>query len=188
MEFLIFWIATLIISCGISFSTVLQLVKDAADNGYIVNSDTIGSSVDVNNEMRPEIIMLLVPVINIMQSMDIFVKYDSNKSRIMDILGIEGSLEEMTDDELESYKKNPTKFNAFILGFKRTLFEENGSITDTISDSNTNNDNTNLDNLKNNSLNNRDKIEELTKAKEELLSTDNKKNNIKTKSLKNNKK
>ena len=182
MTMLIFWIVTIMISFSMNFSTILQMFKDVADGGYIINKDNIGNTTNVNDEIKPDVLFMLVPIVNIIQSMEFTMKYNNNKSYVINMLKIENALDEMTVHELETYNEKPTGFNAFILGYKKTLPEYHQSITDDINNCNTNNDDYNT------LLSTREKIEELTKAKEELLGTDNKENNGKTKSLKNNKK
>ena len=182
MAMLIFWIVTILISFGMNFSTILQMFKDVADIGYIVNKDNIGNNTNGNDEIKPDILFMLVPIVNIMQSMEFTMKYNNNKSYVIDKLKIQDALDEMTTYELEAYNKKPTGFNAFVLGYKKTLPEYNQSITDAINNCKTNNDDYNT------LLSTREKIDELTKVKEELLGIDNKENNSKTKSLKNNKK
>ena len=241
MELCLFWLTTIICSFGMNISVSYKMIKDLADNGYKLNLKNIkkfNEQLKDNDVKKMHQIKILIPILNVMESMDLMMKYNNMRAFIVDELRILDSLEEMTKEEFEMYKKNPTVTNALKSTKNIDRFTsikiDNGNSTvyfkfignsrdievlktvgpasslskDEISeevkkelqklsfkemtqliiknDANI----VDLDSIdeNNNNLTSGEKIEELAKAKEELLGTDNKENNGKTKSLKNNKK
>lgn len=114
MGFLGIWLATIVVSFGIDVMDTFIISKMAADEGYKINNKKI---LELGNDISPELVKtslftMLVPIVNVLNSMYRSMKINMSSINILDQYGILGVLEEMSDYEKCEYAKNPTGFNA----------------------------------------------------------------------------
>lgn len=254
MELCLFWITTIICSFGMNISVSYKMIKDLADNGYklnLRNIEKLCEQMKDDNVTKIDYLKTLIPILNIMESIDLVIKYNNKREFIIDCFRVSGTLEEMTKEEVEIYMKKPTGLNASKLSesvynfytsikfnngdsiaffrffnsrniqilkivgpassfskeeivqavrkeFLKLSFKEMNKLM--YSSFNKTVDLDSIDGISVNiyinliaiddsyiNLTSREKIEELTKAKEELLTSNENENNVKTKSFKNNK-
>lgn len=112
MEFLLYlglgWLATIGISYGMLVATTAKLCKEAADNGYkfqVAKIDKEG--LDVIQDQKQH---MLVPFVNIIEM--IMFSVSTKNPEFIEVLFREGRVIEMTKEEIEQYKSNPTALNA----------------------------------------------------------------------------
>ena len=123
MDYIYFWLTTIILSTGTSLVNELRMYKDAADNGYRI--DGINLKRNMKNYFSPVVrnfsLKLLIPFYNIFVSIINVMAYNFNRPRMLDNLNMLYALEEMTEEEKEKYQKFPTGLHAFILMIKNTI-------------------------------------------------------------------
>lgn len=130
-DLLLIWIATIIISYGIQISMSLNVFKLIADNGYKVDTT---KTRQINNILPEEIkknnlLTMLTPGINVIKSMENYLKIVDQSHILIDQFRVLGILSEMTDEEKIEYQKKPTGFNALLVMAKdNTLSETTCSI------------------------------------------------------------
>ena len=117
MELLIIWLLTTILSLGMEFANSMKIFKYAADEGYKINKEILD---ETNEQLSPEIqkkamFPLFIPVFNLFYVMKHTMDISRLGNEIVQRLLVLGVLEDMTDDEINKYKKNPTPLNATIL-------------------------------------------------------------------------
>ena len=123
MEFLVFWIGTIITSFSMEIANELRMFKDAADAGYkidIKRLSELGEQLNTNTS-KNTLLSMLIPIFNIMQVLQRTIKYNNARSMILTQLSIMDCLEEMTEIEKEEYKENPTGLNAYIIPIKSAI-------------------------------------------------------------------
>ena len=119
MGLLFFWIISIIVSYGINLSTVLRIYKDLADEGYKINLTKLKESnknIDVNL-VKSTRLSMLIPFINILNSMKTSVQYILNPQKVYEGFRMLDVLGEMSDFEINEYKKNPSGINALLIEF-----------------------------------------------------------------------
>lgn len=120
------WLGTFIVSFGIDIQTSLSVFKYAADNGYKVNVGRLESINDFlsNDEMRKKtILQFFIPLYNLKQSKERQNYIINSLDTIISNLLITGVLEEMTEEDIEEYQKNPSISKALNIPFKSTELE-----------------------------------------------------------------
>lgn len=120
MEFLVFWLGTVIASFGMEIANELRMFKDAADAGYKINVKRLS---ELQKQLNPDatqttLLTMLIPLFNMMQVCQRTMQYNNARPMILDQLRIMDTLEEMSEIEKEEYLKNPTGFNALAVPLK----------------------------------------------------------------------
>lgn len=118
MGLLIVLILTYPASFLIKLAHNIDVVKDAAKNGYIVNIDAFKKG--KNEEDKTTKRLNYIPIINVLNSLKIFVDYKLNRQESFENYRIFGYLEPMTKEEKNYYNEKPTVLRAFNLAGKRT--------------------------------------------------------------------
>ena len=130
MELIIFWITTIILTIILELKNSFRIIKDIADAGYKFEKERLA---EVNKEINPNakkasFMTMLIPVINLLETMKRVISYNNSRDTILDGLNVLDVLEEMTELEKEEYKKNPTGLNAIIVPIKIKTKLENAII------------------------------------------------------------
>ena len=118
-------IGTLIISYSIKSATAMVLLKIIADNGYKLDIDKVKEY--TKNNKNIDGIISFIPIINIISSL--FVYYLITNEQVLGstvpIMENLGLIEEMSAEEKEEYKKNPTGVNALKIIINSSKNKEN---------------------------------------------------------------
>lgn len=123
MDFIYGLIMSIILSSSVSAINELRMYKDAADNGYLID----GKNYNINFDkfrlpiVRNFTISLLIPIYNIVYTIQNIIKYNQNKDKLLDNLSLMDSLDEMTEEEKKQYQKFPTGFRALVLMVKKAI-------------------------------------------------------------------
>lgn len=123
MDFLILWLGTTIASFYMEIVNELRMFKDAADEGYKIDTkklDYIGKQLNPN-ATKITLFQLLIPIINIMSVFQRAITYNNIRPMVLDQLSAIDVLEKMTDIEKEEYQKKPTGLNALIVPIKADM-------------------------------------------------------------------
>ena len=117
MNFIGIWLITIITSVVSEFINELKIFKDVADAGYKLNIEkmnNIQSSIsnDTNNNLY---LSLMIPFYNMVSVIKRKNTYENNKEMIFEQLDKLGMLDEMTEEEIKEYSKNPIGWNAVIM-------------------------------------------------------------------------
>lgn len=116
MEFLIFWLVTVIGSYVINCKIAFMMLKDLADAGFKINVDNMKKISDEFNENTSNNkLLFLIPIVNMFYSFKIVLDYNNSKWNILDRLRVLGILENMSIEEKKKYDENPTVINAILL-------------------------------------------------------------------------
>lgn len=123
MDYIFFWLTTIILSTGTSLANELRMYKDAADNGYRI--DGINLNRNMKKYFSPIVrnlsLKLLIPFYNIFVSLINVMAYNLNRPKLLDNLNMLDALDEMSEEEKEKFQKFPTGLHAFILMIKNTI-------------------------------------------------------------------
>lgn len=136
------WTISFIMSIVFEFKNEFKMFKDFADIGYKINTDGLTdlSRISATSDaIGNSLLAMLIPFYNVACTLKRISQYEQNKELIFDQYVRLGIVEEMSTDEWEEYKKNPTGFNAILVPLKKQVYEENEKIsfgTITIEDSN----------------------------------------------------
>ena len=105
-------IGTLIISFSIKSAVVISLSKAIADNGYKLDANKI-KKFTINNKKNDSIYSYF-PIINIIYSLYLYYQVTNEKilEDAINEMKNQDLIIEMSDEEKEEYKKNPTGTNA----------------------------------------------------------------------------
>lgn len=113
-QFIIMWFITIIMSIYMSIKNSALLFKDVADAGYKIELskikevyDSIGPDFDRNNKL-----IFLIPFVNLLNQVNVTIKYNDMRPFLLDELNAMNCLEEMSDLEKEKYNENKTGFTA----------------------------------------------------------------------------
>lgn len=119
MQLLFFWIASIIISGGISISAVFKLNKILADEGYKINSEKSKEKyIDEADNLKKSVgLTFLIPIVNFLFAMKMFLDLNYKFDTIIESYRVQGALEEMSDFEMREYKKNPTALGAICANY-----------------------------------------------------------------------
>ncbi len=110
MAFLITYVITIIMSYGIDVSIFGKICKDLADMGYKMDAKRYS---EVTKELYPEQIknskiITFIPFLNVLIELVKLDNYNRTKEEQLSSIRALACIEEMTDEEKEEYKKNPT--------------------------------------------------------------------------------
>lgn len=126
------WSITVILTIVFEFKNEFKMFKEFADMGYKINTDKLTdlSKMSVTtNAINSSLIGMLIPFYNLASVMAKRKKYEENKELIFEQYMRLGILEEMTYDEWEEYKKNPTGVNAILVPLKKEVQKESEKIS-----------------------------------------------------------
>lgn len=143
MNFFHIWIATVVVSFIMQIKHKLEVYKDVADAGYILNSkklEILNKEIDKDVDNLSKILInygIFVPFYNLFVAAIREDNYYKHTEEFIDELKESGVLEVMTDEEKEIYNKKKTGFNAIKIEKKKWLklskshvvvFESKGAI------------------------------------------------------------
>lgn len=117
LQFLLLWLASIIISKVMDLSLAFKMVKDIADLGYKINRDRITNLVnqlDVE-QLKKSKIESFIPIYNIFKSMYVNAQYINYKEEMISSLNALCIIDEMTDLEKDVYNKKPGAIGAIAL-------------------------------------------------------------------------
>ena len=117
LQFLLLWLASIIISKVMDLSLAFKMVKDIADLGYKINRDRITNLVnqlDVE-QLKKSKIESFIPIYNIFKSMYVNAQYINYKEQMISSLNALCIIDEMTDLEKDVYNKKPGAIRAIAL-------------------------------------------------------------------------
>lgn len=132
MNFFIMWPITIVISFIFEFKNEFKMFKDFADIGYKVNTDKLtdlSTMSATSNALNASLTAMLIPFFNIACTLARRKKYEENKELIFEQYLKLGIIEEMSDEEFEEYKKNPTGVNALMVPLKKQVYDESKNIS-----------------------------------------------------------
>lgn len=178
MEYILIWILTIIITFIMNVSTVGKILKILMDSGYKINWDkfeNFSKFLDPRLEQMQKIIRF-IPFLNITYSFYLDIKLKNNDIIMSDAFRVLDIVEDMSDEEIEQYSKDPsvlTAFNLSIESLKERKLDKN--INSTLED------NISLDNdeqeFYTNQLTTDQQKQELERLKQSLIIKDNKEKN-----------
>ncbi len=114
------WIATIILSSYMEITNELRIFKDIADARYKVDLKKLS---ELSQHMtKPNLLLFLIPIINILQAIKNTMKYSKDRPMLLNQLQVMGALKEMSQNEQEEYAKKPTALTAFLISYN--YFEE----------------------------------------------------------------
>lgn len=115
-DLILSYIFTILISYGIDFLIVKEVINIIFDNGYKIVVTTDSKFDERLNEItKSSKIIKLIPIINIFNSVIGFSKIKNNMNFAIDSLSAFDMLEEMNDEEKEKYNNKPTFFTGMII-------------------------------------------------------------------------
>ena len=123
MNILLTWLTTIIISKSMNFITISRIFKDIYGSGYKINIKRfmeMSSKMNDNNYK----IRQFIPLLNIFDSLKMGSDYLTKKDEIINFFFVNDSLEEMNNDEKDSYNNKPTLINALLISEKANEKEE----------------------------------------------------------------
>ena len=114
---IIIYILTIIVSFCFRISIAFDCIKYVADNGYKIDFYNL-QKINLDNvlSIKVKFSIYLPFFLNILYHFKLLFTYTDNKYLILDELRILDALEEMTEEEFEEYKKNPGLLNAIMVG------------------------------------------------------------------------
>lgn len=111
MEIFLIWLSTVALSYGMDVILINQLIKDLADNGYLVNTKNKNLNIFLNK---------LIPFVNLFSSFTLGYAYLNHKEQIINNQIKDGKFKKMTPEEFQEYQGNPTLSNALNIS-KRSI-------------------------------------------------------------------
>lgn len=135
MELIFIWILTIIVSFAMQNNMMMQIFKEIADQGYMLNLDKLLKVTNQIDESAKKVscLALLIPGYNLFKSMQLYTNFIQHKDLILNQYDVMGVIEEMSEWELLEYNKKPTGLNAYLLPIKLKQ-EMNNSVKITIPD------------------------------------------------------
>ena len=125
MEYLGYWLATVIASFIGEIANDLRVFKDAASAGYKINLNqtTEGKNQIFSSYTNFMFFKMLLPLINIIEVYKNIIVYNNNKEMLIEQLYAQDKLEVMSTNERAEWLKKPTALNAIIvpIRYKRRL-------------------------------------------------------------------
>lgn len=138
MEYLGYWLATVIASFIGEIANDLRIFKDAASAGYKINLNQTPegkNQIFSNNTTRTTnftFFKMLLPLINIIEVYRSILTYNNNKEMVIEQLYAQDTLEVMDSYEQSEWLKKPTALNALIVPIKYKRKLEQASTIKTI--------------------------------------------------------
>ncbi|MBQ3021116.1 MAG: hypothetical protein IJD92_02690 [Bacilli bacterium] len=119
MQFIIAWISSIIATYLMKITFMGNLLKDLADNGYILNIERL-SNLNILNEKQITTTKFidLIPIYNMLNTMKLMYEYKYNNQNILDTLDIYNLVIELNEEDKNTYKLKPTGFIALLLTIK----------------------------------------------------------------------
>ena len=114
MEFLVFWLGTVVFSVSMRVAQSLSLNKDLADAGFKFNKELEYQYTD-DIQYDFSSLKMLIPLYNIFNELNGMMWYANHRFTIVDQLRMQDKVVEMTTFEKEKYQKNPNYLNAFLV-------------------------------------------------------------------------
>ena len=117
LQFLLLWLASIIISKVMDLSLGFKMVKDIADLGYKINKDRITNLANQLGveQLKKSKIESFIPIYNIFKSMYINAQYINYKEQMISSLNALSIIDEMTDLEKDVYNEKPGAIRAIAL-------------------------------------------------------------------------
>jgi len=127
---ILLWIGSSLASFGVILSSVFDVFKMAADDGYAIDSEELSK---IANEMgsnysKAFTLSMLIPVVNIVLSFWFKGQIKSQIAQVLDQYYVLGALREMTPFEKKQYEKNTTGLNAMITSANYKVSLENAEV------------------------------------------------------------
>ena len=125
MELLISILATIPISYAINFVSFSDLVKKAADNGYLPNVNSFKNNNSNDEESKIEKYKKYIPVVCLIDALSNSLDLLFNEQEHFEEYRIHGYFDRMTKEEEEYYNKKKSIWSIYNLANKRRLeYEE----------------------------------------------------------------
>ena len=126
MNFIVFWLATILGSYGVQFSITFNCFKELAKFGYKIKPDEFVGLAKSFNPDATKLRKLLpfIPIVNIFYTLIILNQYNQTKGFMFDQYNVMGCIEEMAVFEKEKYQKNPTGLNALMIALNYKMSEK----------------------------------------------------------------
>lgn len=130
MEYLILYIASILISIGMDFDFALQVSKDIVDSGGKLNIEKISEIYRCISETNKKISKFakFIPIFNIAYPISNRLLYETRRNDILMELDMIGAIDQLTEEEKEEYSKKPTRFNALMTMCKTPKKEVNKEV------------------------------------------------------------
>ena len=113
-KYILFWILTIAFSVVSDINLHLKMIKDFADDGYLLKTGNSNRErMTINDYFN--IAIYFIPLLNIMRSFFLTISYQNIKVNTFFYYDMLGEIERMTPIEKEMYQKNPTAVNAYLL-------------------------------------------------------------------------
>ena len=120
MQFLIMYIASILISVTGEAIINLKLIKDAANEGYLIEYKKWREALE--KLLNSNSLMKYIPIINIAYMISNAIQYNHTRKYIaIDNLNELGLLKKMSDEETKEYNKKPSAFRALKIDIDREL-------------------------------------------------------------------
>lgn len=126
MEYLAFYIITIIASFVMKLTNELRIFKDVADAGYKIDMkrvNELNNSLNLDHNSNLE---MFIPILNIIRVMESTMQYNSVRPMILDQFNTLDCLQEMSKSEREGYLKKPTALNAILINVISEAKKESG--------------------------------------------------------------
>lgn len=107
--FMLIWLLSIGISFWMSYYIVGNLIKEFADNGYLIDTNKLPDT----GHGKIIICLLFIPIINIIFGFYLGIKYSQNSQTV----GAASTIfaDPMTEEQKEKYSKDPTVKTALLL-------------------------------------------------------------------------
>lgn len=114
MDFFIGWMSTIVASSMIQIGTLLTMIKDVADGGCLIDTSKVEKviSFSQDNDTGASKIVDYVPIVNVLNSMQLYTNYLQNRENVLSTLDNIGIFKEMNENDLKKYNSKPTVYNA----------------------------------------------------------------------------
>ena len=116
MEIILFIIMSILISLGIETVNELSIFKEIASLGYKLDLNKIDKYIDIKDNNR-WLFMLMIPGLNIVESIKRLNKYSKYKTEIHKIIDDTDLFIKLDDEVYDDFLDNPKSINAFNILF-----------------------------------------------------------------------
>jgi len=125
MNFFIFWILSILLSYGFGYNLALRMIKDFADEGYLLDTDKMKDLVNYNEPIQTKTrTIFLTPGINLLYIFYVGSKYNERKHNLFYGLKFSNSLIKMSDEELKAYEQDSSLKTILSFMFERNNMEQ----------------------------------------------------------------